>query len=259
MRVPRPSLLMFSLYTSLEEFFLSPSSCPLSIICTVNPSFFFFAFSMFPSQPPSRGPSLDKLLQVLHRRHAQHEPSILVRHDRKLLRPLPTSSSAGTTIAAPEERLELLQRRLHRDDAVRAPPALEPRHGRRQGILGLHPPRVELRLQVRDGNVAEQRARLAVDNGQVRVVALKRGQQGEGDAVGRVEGQRGRGVEVFDGGLEEATHVSSGYGGAEPWGAVGGRAGKEMGGLEAVVWVKLFLLRASGLETYPAVTRRPLR
>lgn len=54
---------------------------------------------------------------------------------------------------------------------------------------------------MRDGNVAEEGARLGRDDGEVRVVALKGGEEGERDGVGGVEGEGRGGVEVFDGGL----------------------------------------------------------
>lgn len=148
-----------------------------------------------PSLAPSRRPSLDKLLQILHRRDAQHEPPILVRDDGETLAP------AAVRPPAPEEGLEVLERRLHGDDLVRAPLALEARHGGRQGVVGLDAAGVELRLQARDGDVAQQGARLGVDDGEVRVVALEGGEEGEGDGVGRVEGEGGGRVEVFYCGL----------------------------------------------------------
>lgn len=54
---------------------------------------------------------------------------------------------------------------------------------------------------MRDGDVAEERARLAVDDSQVCVVALEGGEESEGDGVGGVEGEGGGRVEVFNGGL----------------------------------------------------------
>lgn len=52
-----------------------------------------------------------------------------------------------------------------------------------------------------DGEVAQKGAGVAVDDGQVRVVALEGREEGEGDGVGGVEGEGGRRVEVLDGGL----------------------------------------------------------
>ncbi|OAQ81586.1 hypothetical protein VFPBJ_04170 [Purpureocillium lilacinum] len=138
---------------------------------------------------------LDKLVQVLHRCDAEHEAPILVGDDGKLLLPL----AAGD--AAAEEVLEVLEGRVHGDDAVGAAAALEARHGGAEGVVGLDAAGVEERLQVRDGDVAEEGARLRVDDGEVRVVALKGGEEGEGNGVGGVEGEGGGGVEVLDGGL----------------------------------------------------------
>lgn len=142
-------------------------------------------------------PPLDKLLQILHRRNAQHEPPILVRDDRKLLLPL------ALGLVAAEEGLELLEGRLHGDDAIGAALALEARHGGGEGVLGLDATGLEEGLQVRDGDVAEEGAGLGVDDGEVGVFALEGGEEGEGDCVGGVEGEGGGGVEVLYCGLFE--------------------------------------------------------
>ena len=47
---------------------------------------------------------------------------------------------------------------------------------------------------MRDGDVADQGPRFAVDDGQVRVVVFEGGLQGEGDTVRRVEGEGGWGI-----------------------------------------------------------------
>jgi hypothetical protein len=54
---------------------------------------------------------------------------------------------------------------------------------------------------VGDGDVAEEGARVGVDDGQVGVVALKGRDEGERDGVRGVEGESGGRVEVLDGGL----------------------------------------------------------
>ena len=59
-----------------------------------------------------------------------------------------------------EEGLELFQRRVEGDDGVPPALALEAHHGAREGVLGFHGARVELRLQRGDRDVAEQRPRL---------------------------------------------------------------------------------------------------
>lgn len=148
-----------------------------------------------PSLPNLSRPPLHKLLQVTPRRDPQHEPAALVRDDGELL---PLAPRGG----ALEEGLELLERRVHRDDHVLLPLlALEPVHGARDRVLGLHFPLVQQGLQRRDGDVPQQGAGLGVDDGQVGVVALEGGDEGEGDGVGRVEGEGGGGLEVFYCGL----------------------------------------------------------
>lgn len=138
---------------------------------------------------------LHKLLEILHRRDTEDEAPLRIGDDGKLLLP---GAIGG---AAAEEGLEVLEGRLHGDDAVGAALALEACHGGRELVVGLDLAAVEERLQVGDGEVAEQGARLAVDNGQVRVVALKGGEKGERDGVGGVEREGCGRVEVFDGGL----------------------------------------------------------
>lgn len=130
---------------------------------------------------------------------AQDEPSVLVCDDCKLLRPF---SLGGLLLAAAaEEDLELLERRLHRDDLVLAALALEPGHGGGERVVGLDFTGVQLLLEMRDGDVAEQSASLGVDDGQMCVVSFKGGEEGDGDGIGRVDGEGGRGVDVFNGGL----------------------------------------------------------
>lgn len=140
-------------------------------------------------RPSSRRPPLDKLLQVLHRRDAQHEPPLLVRDDGEVA--LPTLHAVAL-----KERLELLQGRLHRNDAVLAALALEADHGLGQGILGRHLAGVEEGLQVRDGEVTDEGA-VGVDDGQVGVVTLEGGEEREGDGVVRGQGEGSGRVEVF--------------------------------------------------------------
>lgn len=53
-----------------------------------------------------------------------------------------------------------------------------------------------------DGDVADEGARVGGDDGQVRVVALKGGEERDGDGVGGVERQGGGRVEILDSGLE---------------------------------------------------------
>lgn len=68
-------------------------------------------------------------------------------------------------------------------------------------ILGLGTTGVEQALQLGNGNVAEQGPRFAVDNGEVRIVALESKSEGEGDGIGGGEGECGGGLEVFYCGL----------------------------------------------------------
>ncbi|KAI9172036.1 hypothetical protein HJFPF1_01528 [Paramyrothecium foliicola] len=100
-------------------------------------------------------------------RNSQDEATVAVRDDGKVLLP----GALGN--AAAEETLELLERRLHGDDAIGAALALEACHGGGQGIVGVDLAAVDEGLEVRDGDVAQEGARLAVDDGQVRVVALE--------------------------------------------------------------------------------------
>lgn len=147
---------------------------------------------MAPSKPAdSSRPPLDKLLQVFYRRNTEHEPTPVVRDDGKVLL-LSPRRRAG------EEGLELLERGVHGDDAVLCAAATEADHGGPDLVLGLDLTGLEQGLQLRDRDVAEQRARVAVDDGKVRVVALKGREQRERDGVRGGQGQgRGR-VEVFD-------------------------------------------------------------
>ena len=150
-----------------------------------------------PSQPtllsPNlRRPPLNKLVQIPPRRHPQHKPPPLISNHGKIL-PLPGG------VGPLEEPLQLLQRRVHADDLVRrAALAAEADHGGAHGVVGPHAPGVEQRLQVRDREVAEQGARGGVDDGQVGVVALEGGEEGDGDGVGGGEGEGRGGVEVLD-------------------------------------------------------------
>lgn len=144
-----------------------------------------------PSILLSRSP-LDKLLEVGDRSHAENKPPARIRDDGEVLRP-PLALALG----AAEKGLELLEGRLHGDDGVLAPLALEPRHGGAQGVGGVGGARVEEGLQAGDGGVAEEGAGVGVDDGEVGVVALEGGEEGEGDGVRGVEGEGGRGVEVL--------------------------------------------------------------
>lgn len=144
---------------------------------------------------PLRRPPFDKLLQIRHRRHTQDEPPVLIRDDSKVLL-LARRSNAG------EEGLELLQGCLHSNDLVLGGVlATEAHHGGAHLIFGLDLAALEAGLQLRDGDVAEQGAGLRVDDGQVGVVALKGGEEGERDGVRGVEGEGGGRVEVFYCGL----------------------------------------------------------
>lgn len=147
-----------------------------------------------PASRPLRRPPLDKLLEVAPRGDAQDEPPVVVGDDGELLL-LPAR------LGALEEGLELLERGVHADDLVLPAPALEPRHGGADGVLGGHLAAVQLRLQGRDRHVAQQAAGLAVDDRQVRVVALEGGLEGEGDGVRGREGEGCGGLEVFYCGL----------------------------------------------------------
>lgn len=147
-----------------------------------------------PVAGPLGRPPLDELLQVAPRGHAQHEAPVLVRDDGELL-PLPARGGAL------EEGLELLQRRVHGDDLVLGAPPLEPRHGAADLVARPHLAGVEERLQVRDGDVAQEAAGVGVDDGQVRVVPLEGGLEGEGDGVRGRQGEGGWGLEVFYCGL----------------------------------------------------------
>lgn len=60
-----------------------------------------------------------------------------------------------------------------------------------------------------DGDVAQQGAGVGVDNGQVCVITLECGEEGEGDCVGGVDGEGSRRVEIFYGGL---CYIKLGYG-----------------------------------------------
>lgn len=149
-----------------------------------------------------RRPPLDKLLQVAPGGDAQDEPPVVVGDDGELL-------LLALGLRALEEGLELLERRVHRDDPVLPAPALEPRHGGADGVLRGDLAAVQLGLQVRDRHVAQQAAGLAVDDRQVRVVALEGGLEGEGDGVRGREGEGCGRLEVFYCGLMRAEGVSS--------------------------------------------------
>lgn len=150
----------------------------------------------FSSSPlASRRPPLDELLQVRLGSDAEDEPPILVRDDGELL-PL----ALGVADAL-EEGLEVLERRGERDDGVPPPLALEAHHGARQGVLGPRGAGVELGLQRGYGDVAEQGPRVRVHDGQVRVVALEGGEEGERDGVVGVQREGRGGFEILDRGL----------------------------------------------------------
>jgi hypothetical protein len=166
-----------------------------------------------PSAPSLLNPPLHKLLQIRPRRHAQHESARRVRHDGKVA--LLFAAAGALPRRRLEKLLELLERGLHRDDRVAAAAAAEASHGARDGVRGRDGPGRQLRLQLRDRDVAEQRARRAVDDRQVRVVALKRRQERRRDGVARVERERRGRLEVLDRGLERGLSEGDGREGTE--------------------------------------------
>lgn len=127
-------------------------------------------------------------------RNTEHKPPAQIRHDRKVLRRLPITSLH-------EERLQLLQRRIHRDDLVciRLPPELN--HRRRHWVRVLHRPLLYQLAQPRYAQVAQQRAGVLRDDRKVGVVPLEGREERIGDRVGGVAGERGGWVEVLDSGL----------------------------------------------------------
>lgn len=141
----------------------------------------------------SRSP-LNELLQIASRCHAQHKPSVFVRDDREFL-------ALATGGSALEERLEFLERRVHCDDLVLLALTLEAVHGGADGVLGLDATGVEERLELGDGEVAEQTAGLGIDDGEVGVVALESSGERKGDWVRGGEGEGGWGLKVFYCGL----------------------------------------------------------
>nr|POF20033.1 hypothetical protein CFP56_52282 [Quercus suber] len=149
--------------------------------------------------PLTMGPQ-SKLLQIRPRRDAQHKPARGIRHDREVL------LCAGTVTG--KERLELLQRRLHRDEAVGARTPAEARHGLLDGIRVAHRARVEQAPQRRGRDVAQQRLVGRREHGQMRVVALKGREQRVRDGRVGGGGEGGGRVEVFDGGLTDGNMVS---------------------------------------------------
>lgn len=155
---------------------------------------FSFPLALSLSEPHLGRPPLDELLQVRPGGDAEDEAAVLVGDDGKVL------LLAGG-LGALEEGLELLQGRVHGDDAVAAAPALEAVHGGAKRVGGGDAAGVEEGLQLGDGDVAEEGAGLGVYDGEVGVVALEGEGEGEGDGVGGVEGEGGGGLEVLDGGL----------------------------------------------------------
>ena len=86
---------------------------------------------------------------------------------------------------AGEEGLELLEGRVHRDDAVLVgAAAAEADHGRAELVVGLDPAGFEHHAQLGDRDVAQECPCLAVDDGQVGVVALEGRVEGCVDGVG---------------------------------------------------------------------------
>jgi hypothetical protein len=79
------------------------------------------ALTTSPNTSPLRRPPSHKLSQILPRRNTQYEPPSRIRHHRKILLPVRR--------LALKESLQLLQRRLHRDERVLAAPAAEAHHG----------------------------------------------------------------------------------------------------------------------------------
>lgn len=110
---------------------------------------------------------------------------------------------ASFNAVALEKCLELLEGSLHRDDAVCAPFPLEPDHGVGQGVGGGDLAGVEKGLEVRNGKVADEGA-VGVNDGEVSVVALEGGEEGDGDGVLGGKGEGCGGVNVFYGGLSDA-------------------------------------------------------
>jgi hypothetical protein len=127
-------------------------------------------------------------------RNTEHKPPTQIRHDRKVLRRLPITSLH-------EERLQLLQRCVHRDDLVciRLPPELD--HSRRHWVRVLHRPLLYQLAQPRNTQVAQQSAGVLRDDRKVRIVSLEGREERIGDGVGGVAGEGGGWVEVLDSGL----------------------------------------------------------
>lgn len=149
------------------------------------------------------GAPLDKLLKILHCGYTQHKSSVGVSDNSKLLRPVAVRGRL-LFAASTKEDLEFLERRLHGDDLVCAALALESRHCGRQGIRRLDLAGIQLLLQERNGQVAQKRPCIAVDDRQVCVIALKGGEEGDGDGVGRVNREGGWRVDIFNSSLGEA-------------------------------------------------------
>lgn len=99
-------------------------------------------------------------------RNTEHKPPTQISHDRKVLRRLPIASLH-------EERLQLLQRRVHRDDLIRVrlPPELD--HRLRHWVRILHRPLLYQLAQTGYAQVAQQRAGVLRDDSKVRVVPLE--------------------------------------------------------------------------------------
>lgn len=163
------------------------------------------------SQIPSSRPPPNKLPQILPRRNAQHKPPRRIRHDRETLL-LP-----AVRRAALEKRLQLLQRRLHRDQRVPPPLAPELDH-RGLDAVGLGDrARRQLRFDRGRRDVAQQGFGARVHDGQVRVVALEGGEERLAERGAGVRGEGGARVEVFDYGLGRGVRILGvcGWRGAE--------------------------------------------
>lgn len=130
-----------------------------------------------------------KFVQVLFRRNTQYKSPRGIRDDRKIL--------LLACLLALEECLQLQQRRLHCDQLILLSFSLESNHCLID-IVGFADFLVfEKLLEVRNGDVAEERLVLGIDDGQMGVVAFIRGHESGGDGRGRRGGQRRWWIEVF--------------------------------------------------------------
>lgn len=102
------------------------------------------------SRPPPH-----KLFQIPPRRNPQHKLPQRIRDNRKPLL-LPALPIPPNLIL--EKLLQLLQRRLHRDNPVRAAFAMEALHRRGDGICFVHGAFVEALFEEGDVEVAEEGA-----------------------------------------------------------------------------------------------------